>query len=112
MRSVAGRRQRSHVMCQERQRSSTLNAPTMKNREVGRVREPLPVEGGHLRAVERRDALGRQRRRRVVLEVFTLGEALAEDCCGDCPRLATAAASCRVSSANASVSSLGAVKFR
>ena len=74
-----GRRQRSDVARQQRQRLVDLERAGHEEREVGGVREALAVEGGHLRAIERLDPLGRERPRRAVPRGIHLGEAVSED---------------------------------
>ena len=59
-----------------------LERPDHEEREIGRVGKTRAVEGQHLRPVERRDVLGGERLRRVVVRGVDLLEALAEDLAG------------------------------
>ena len=59
-----------------------LEGADHEEREVGGVGEPRAVERQHLRAVERRDALGGERVRRVVVRGVDLLDALAEHLAG------------------------------
>ena len=52
--ALAGRRQRSDILRQQRQRLVDLERADHEEREIGGVGEALPVERDHLLAVERR----------------------------------------------------------
>ena len=73
------RRQAADILGDERQRLVHLERADHEEREIGRVREALAVEGQHLLAVEGGDPLGGQRPGRVVGRCVDLLDALAED---------------------------------